>query len=75
VKGADLSEFFRALFLNLLSTASLFLGHTPVASNALNMRFGVNEEVQAAQNNRMKSAFLTGSRPIDFWVKEMSLVE
>jgi hypothetical protein len=75
VKGPESFWFLGGWCLNLLSTASLFLGQTPVASNALKISWEVNVEIQADQNNGIKSAFLTGSMPKDFWVKEMRLDE
>jgi hypothetical protein len=47
VKGPESFWFLGGWCLNLLSTASLFLSQTPVASNALKISRGVNIEIQA----------------------------
>jgi hypothetical protein len=60
---------------NLLRTASLFLGQIPVASKDFLERSRVKAEVQAAQNIKKKSPFLTASKPRDLWVRSVSWVE
>jgi hypothetical protein len=68
VKELKLFGLVGFLCLNLLSTAFLFLGHTPVVSKALKMSFSAKDDTQADQNKGMKSPFLSGRIPKDLWV-------